>query len=136
MEDTRGVKRRKQDGAHELGQFIGRGGVSLTGLQKIGQMLAKSSSAADALASSTRKSLMETNKRAFDEVCCCEQLELEKGGHFKWELCDPGRLLAMRIANSRRLQDIYAELANARTIDIDNPLGLIVAFDEFTPGNK
>ena len=59
MEDTRGVKRKKQDGAHELGQFIGQGGVSLTGLKKIGQLLAKSSSAADALASSTRKSLME-----------------------------------------------------------------------------
>ena len=61
---------------------------------------------------------------------------LTGGGRFTWEFCDPGLLMALCIQEIPMLQDIYARLANDRVIDMDHPLSLIVAFDEFTPGAK
>ena len=131
-----GRKRRKRDSA-QLAQFLGAGGVSMGGLLRISQKLREDSSAGETLSSCvSNRPLIEANNRSFLEVRRFEQLELEKGGHFAWEFCEPGHLLAIMVAASPRLQDIYAELANARSIDVDNPLSLIVAFDEFTPGNK
>ena len=135
MENPNGAKRSRRDST-KLTQFIGRGGVSLKGLNQISQTLSADSEAADAFAHAHHGSLEEANNRSFLEIRCLEELELVDGGHFTWELCEPGLLLAMMIAASPRLQDIYSKLANARAIDMDNPLSLILAFDEFTPGNK
>jgi hypothetical protein len=129
-------KRSKRDN-DQLRRVIGQSGVSLTNLKKLlGTLRHEESSSIDALTSCGYRALLKANAEGFLEVRCFEELETISGGTFTWELCEPGQLLALMLAASPQLQEIYASVANERAIDMDNPLSLIVAFDEYTPGNK
>ena len=58
------------------------------------------------------------------------------GGSFVWELIHPSLLLMKIISNSNFLQQIFGEVANTHPCTRDKPWGLVVGFDECTPGNK
>ena len=118
-------------------KLIGVGGISLKGLHDLLGKIRSASEADDGLLESVGyRAIKDANNEYFREVACTIELDLLGGGTFKWELCDPGRLLAFMIESSPQLMEVWAELANSREINCDNPLSLIVAFDEYTPGSK
>ena len=55
---------------------------------------------------------------------------------FGWELLDPCRLLAESVAASPFLQGLIASSLRDRPCDFERQWRMVIAFDEFAPGNK
>lgn len=64
------------------------------------------------------------------------QMPLTAGGTFTWEFADPNALLASMVAHSRQLNALFTEAVRRSPPSLDKPWSLVVAFDEFAPGNK
>jgi hypothetical protein len=69
----------------------------------------------------------------FDEVRCVEEMPSTRGGApIKWEFCDPSRLITTAIADSPHLMQAYTRTALRKGAA---PWGLVIGFDEYTPGS-
>ena len=57
-------------------------------------------------------------------------------GELDWQVANPSKLLAALVANSRALEQLYAETLTKHPPSVERPWSVVVAFDEFIPGNK
>ena len=79
---------------------------------------------------------MDANKEEFDKISRTIELPLSGGGMWKWSLLDPSQLLVSLVSNSPALQQVYADAWRRSPPSPQRPWSLVVAFDEFVPGNK
>ncbi len=54
----------------------------------------------------------------------------------EWAVAHPAKLLAAMVGESTALQRVYREAAERRPPRINSQWRVVVAFDEFIPGNK
>ena len=74
----------------------------------------------------------------FDNLSHTIQLRLvgTGGGTFAWEFAHPGKLLAVLVHERVPFQRMFAAAAAANPPSMQRPWSLILAWDEFAPGNK
>jgi hypothetical protein len=83
-----------------------------------------------------RRVLRESNQSSVSEMMRSFELPLLKGGTYTLHFVDPGLLLAALLQDSAALRDLYTAAWNRSPSSPDRPWSLVVAFDEFMPGNK
>jgi len=65
-----------------------------------------------------------------------EDLPLDKGGTFAWKYADPCELLMMVVSEAPLLSECFKHAAARSPPSRDRPWSLVLAWDEFCPGNK
>ena len=128
-------KRRKVDAVLDgasLEGLLHRGGISAAGLAEV---LAAIGSIAGG-ESAVRAAICAANRAKYDDVRHCFDVPLIGGGQKRWAILDPSKLLDMMLTESEGLQTIYANALGRFPSTPESPWRLVVAFDEFTPGNK
>ena len=118
-----------------LSRLLHTGSISKTGLASILREVSSGSSGSSSTKHWARK-LGRADHGRFDSLRLAVDMPLADGGSFSWELAHPGRLLAETVANSPGLQRIYLDAVGRSPPSVQNPWSLIVAFDEFAPGDK
>jgi hypothetical protein len=103
------------------------GGVSMQGLRNILGSVG--------IEGATKKHMEAANAEFFSRVRNSISLPLEKGGEFTWHFADPARALQELVDSSWELQEIYARAAARKPCSQAAPWSMIIAFDEFTPGD-
>jgi hypothetical protein len=104
------------------------GGVSRQGLQDILRRLQEQPLEGGVNADA----LQNAELTRFVAVRCTETLTLLDGSTWDWEFCDPAFLVARLLEDSAELQAVFDRaFAHASA----EPWDVVVAFDEFTPGN-
>ena len=98
-------RERKVDRA-QLRSFIGKGNVSMHGLEGISKAFRANPEAREALETCTRRNINDTNAEHFNNVKTSLEVRLTKGRTFTWELCDPGALMAYVIERDEVMQDL------------------------------
>jgi hypothetical protein len=83
-----------------------------------------------------RRALSEANKEILKRVGTTVDVDLKTGGSFKWELAEPNLLAAEMIACSPALQSLYADALRSHPCSMERPWKMVVALDEYTPGDK
>ena len=79
--------------------------------------------------SAARHAFFETVKTTLD-------VPTISGGNWVWELCQPNLLLSELVRQSAWLQAVFRSALAASPCSPDRPWSLVIAFDEFVPGNK
>ena len=79
---------------------------------------------------------MDANKEEFDKISRTIELPLSEGGMWKWSLLDPSQLLVSLVSNSPSLQQWSADAWRRSPPSPQRPWSLVVAFDEFVPGQQ
>lgn len=69
------------------------------------------------------------------DQCVSGQFLLKHGSFFTWEFAETSFLIPLLVYASGELHDIYTEAVRNHRCDIDHPWKVILAFDEFTPGD-
>ena len=72
----------------------------------------------------------------FSEVECTVDLPLKDGGDYTWTFVDPGLLLAKMVSECSALGAVYSAALAENPPRQDAPWHLIIAWDEFAPGDK
>jgi len=119
--------------AAKLQEILHTGGVSTLGLARL---LKRLSDADDVPVEVFRKRLMSANKDEFRKHEWKIQLQLADGEPWTWSLLDPATTLSTLLEKSKDLQAVYADAWRRVRCSPESPWRLVVAFDEFTPGNK
>ena len=104
------------------------GGISLRGLETI---LRKAG-----VEGAGQRSIRAANRELMQRVLHVENVPLKDGGEFAWEFAEPNLLIQTMVNESPALQELYAYAARRYPCDQAHPWRLMLAFDEFTPGNK
>ena len=104
------------------------GGISLRGLESI---LRKAG-----VQGAGKRSIRAANREVLERVLHVETLALTDGGEFLWELAEPNLVIQTMVNESPALQEVYAAAARRFPCDQAHPWRLMLAMDEFTPGNK
>jgi hypothetical protein len=76
------------------------------------------------------------NSIRFDSIEVAEGVPLEKGGTFAWKYADPCGLLMMVVSQAPLLSECFKHAAPRSPPTPDRPWSLVLAWDEFCPGNK
>jgi len=129
------AKRRKIDsviGDASLADLLHRGGVSSAGLASILARIGGST----ASESTNRSHLKAANKSEFTRIAHRITLQTVDGGDLHWPILDPSLLLQRLLEESVGLQELYQCALSRCPPSPSNPWRLIVAFDEYIPGNK
>jgi len=129
---TKRVRRLANDPSEQtllLQALLNEGGVSKTGLR---DLLRRLENSPDLLAGSAGR-VHDASESRWLLVKQSETLPTTDGREFIWEFCNPNLLMAMLINESPALQEVYAVIANKMR---DDPLSLVVTFDEYVPGSK
>ena len=123
------------DGSLSLLQSLQGRGISQKQLREtLNRLRAASGAELDAL----RHNISDWDMRAargckFAELRHVENVTLEDGSMFEWEIAHPSLLLASFVESSPVLQSMYAKVANANR---ETPWRLVIGFDEYVPGSK
>jgi len=117
----------------KLQDVLHTGGVSISGLA---QLLKTLSDADDVPVEVFRKRLMTANKDEFRKHEFKIQLQLADGEPWTWSLLDPSTTLSTLLEKSKDLHLVYAHAWRRVRSSPESLWRLVVAFDEFTPGNK
>jgi hypothetical protein len=115
-----------------LRDILHTGRISTRGLSQILRKLKSSPSAV----LRSRDQLYDANTAPFDAISVTREVPTKDGPFFSWEFCDPNLLLSDTIARCPKFADAIGRLANEHNPVVDRPWSLVVAFDEFTPGNS
>lgn len=115
-----------------LADILHVGGASVIGLAR----LITSIRASDCSESTMRKHMMDANRADFERIAHTIELPLLEGGTWLWTFIDPSHLLVSLVNASPSLGQLYANAWRRSPPSPQRPWSLIVAFDEFTPGNK
>ncbi len=83
-----------------------------------------------------RQELGMLNRTEFLAMSCEDEVESVGGAGMKLVQADPGLLLARLVRESVQLQAAYTAAWARSASRADNPWSAIIAWDEFTPGNK
>jgi hypothetical protein len=82
------------------------------------------------------RSRTSAGPKRFQAVRRVETLDLDGGGEFEWEYCDPALLLCSLVEARPDVQALYSSALATSPPSLDSPWHLAVAWDEFVPGNK
>ena len=121
-------KRYRRADWSDIQELLNIGGISRAGLSELLTTLRN----ALALPSGCLKHLDAAYHQRFIEVKVTVPIEMDNGDIFTWELAEPSLLLQAMLDASKELTDLYHRTALMHTGDWD----IILAWDEFTPGNK
>ena len=114
-----------------LQQLLHTGGVSQSGLRDILKILR---SAPAGVVEASEHRLSAAYQAQFEGMVCTLKLPLQDGTSFDLEYVDSGILLARLVAECPHLAALYdGHFPKEAQVDTWR---LVVAFDEFTPGNK
>jgi hypothetical protein len=125
---SRNAKRARLEQAQSL---LHTGSISTAGLARLLDKLSSST-----VPQLSRMDLVRANMSIFDSVAHSIELDCLTGGPVLWEFCDPNKLVAHVLANSESLQRVWAHAAEKNPPSPSRPWRLVLAFDEFSPGNK
>jgi len=115
-----------------LPNLLHQGGVSMTGLASL---MATLRGADPSCNQWDRHVLGEANQEMFHRIKC-EDAVLLSGVPGSWLYVDPGKLLTILLCESATLQGLYDEAWARSPATPQAPWSLVVAYDEFVPGNK
>jgi hypothetical protein len=115
-----------------LHRLLQVGGVSHVGLSKVFSTLGVS---VGKHGSCRRQLLSDVGVEAFDGLCHIANMQLVDGGMFEWAFLHPCLMLAYMVRNSSHLADVYERALAMHPCTMASPWSIIVAWDEFTPGN-
>lgn len=118
--------------SQKLQQLLHKGGISMNGLADLVAALRED----DLSREHVRKKMADANRSKFEEIRHSVELPLAEGGSWVWHFLDPAKLLASLIAESASLQRLYTQAWRRSPPSPENPWSLVVAYDEFVPGNK
>ena len=79
--------------------------------------------------------LKDVNREHFDRVKMDLPLELTSGAPFAWSIASPVKLMELVISASPVMQSMLLLVAEAQGSQGSFTVGIIVGYDEFTPGN-
>ena len=130
------AKRRRQptpDEQNHLQHLLNIGGTSNRSLRKILEDVRASDSDFNY---SIREALDGAFHARFQEVALAVDLPLKGEGSFRWEFADPGLLLAKMVRECPALASVYLAAIRESPPGESNPWHLILAWDEFAPGDK
>jgi hypothetical protein len=113
--------------------LLHKGGVSMTGLASL---MATLRGADPSCIAWDRAVLGEVNQELFHRIKCSDAVRLLSGVPWSWLYVDPGKLLTVLLSESAALQGLYDEAWARSPATIQAPWSLVVAYDEFVPGNK
>ena len=119
-------------GPDRIAKALHTGGVSIAGLAKLIRVLTDG----DVGESRTRLRLLAANAEHFDSLECIDTLRMQDGTDWDWSTLEPGRLLALLVAESDELQRILSVAWTRSPPTAARPWSLVIGFDEFVPGNK
>ncbi len=126
------MAKRRRIGADRLPELLHTGHISMAGLADILHRLQ-----GDPLSASRLRALaVAENKSALTGLVHEVDLPLARGGTWKWSFFDPGKLLADLVSRSPALQEAYHSAMHRNPPTPSRPWSLIIAWDEFIPGNK
>jgi len=120
-------------GIRDLQELLHRGSISINGLS---DLLAHLQGPGELAPETIRKQLMGANMHHFNTAKCTIHLPLIAGGSWAWEFIDPGALLDAMLAASPSFRAVFQRAWDTRAPSVAAPWSLVVAFDEFIPGNK
>jgi hypothetical protein len=83
-----------------------------------------------------RMVLGQANQELFHRIKCVVELRLVCGAPWSWVYVDPCKLLNVLLTESVGLQALYDGAWARSPSTPQTPWSLLVAFDEFSPGNK
>ena len=112
----------------QCAELLHVGGASVAGLGKI---LRKTNAKRVG-----RNALLKANKQLLGRCLQSETLELTEGGEFTWEYADYNILLPELVEASDELQELFSVAARTHPCSQDSPWRLVLAMDEYTPGDK
>jgi len=134
-EDGNGKRRRRVTVADEgfLQRLLNIGGASNSSLRRILEQVQAHPGDLDF---SIRQALEGAYHTRFEEVAVSIELPFKNGGAWTWEFADPCLLLSAMVRGNVALQVVYASAIRTSRPTADNPWHLILAWDEFVPGDK
>jgi len=115
-----------------LADIIRTGGISNAGLQSVLSKIRESPEVLDA----TREDIGAAYHAKFSTVATVIRLDLKEGGTRPLDLCEPGLLVTKLLAERPAVMEEYAAAMRRWPPTSCNPWHLLVAWDEYTPGNK
>jgi hypothetical protein len=115
-----------------LPNLLHQGGVSMKGLASLMATLRGASTSCEW----DRKVLGQANHEAFDGIKCVDEVRLVSGALCSWTYADPCKLLTVLLSESVALQGLYDDAWARSPPTPAAPWSLVVAYDEFVPGNK
>jgi hypothetical protein len=83
-----------------------------------------------------RRGLGQANADLFHRIKCVDLVRMLSGDPWSWEYIEPGKLLNVLLTESVGLQALYDGAWARSPSTPQTPWSLLVAFDEFSPGNK
>ncbi len=116
-----------------LPNLLHQGGVSMTGLASL---MATLRGADPSCKQWDRHVLGEANQEMFHRIKCADAVRMLSGEPWSWAYVDPGKLLAVLMSESASLQGFYDDAWARSPASPQAPWSLVVAYDEFVPGNK
>jgi hypothetical protein len=116
-----------------LPNLLHQGGVSMTGLASLIATLQGTDTSGSQW---DRVGLGQVNRDIFNRIKCVDVVRLLSGDPWSWEYIEPSKLLNVLLPESVGLQALYDGAWARSPATPQTPWSLLVAFDEFTPGNK
>ena len=116
-----------------LPNLLHQGGVSMTGLASL---MATLRGADPSCNQWDRHVLGEANQETFHRIKCEDAVRMCSGVPWSWWYVDPGKLLTVLLGESAALQGLYDDAWARSPATPQAPWSLVVAYDEFVPGNK
>jgi hypothetical protein len=116
-----------------LPSLLHQGGVSMQGLASLIATLQGTDTSGSQW---DRKGLGQANREMFDRTKCVDVVRMLSGDLWSWEYIDPCKLLTVLLTESVGLQALYDGAWARSPATPQAPWSLLVAFDEFSPGNK
>ena len=86
--------------------------------------------------STALRELHDARRARYDLVKTTLRVERVNGGFWDWHLVNPNEMVPMLVAESEGLQRLFWEKLQVAPCSLQQPWNLVVAFDEFVPGNK
>ena len=119
--------------ADMIPNLLHQGGVTMQGLAKVIAALQGTDTSGPQW---DRIGLGDVNQAMFHRTKCVDVVRMLSGNPWPWEYIDPCKLLTVLLTESVGLQALYDGAWARSPATPQTPWSLLVAFDEFSPGNK
>jgi hypothetical protein len=116
-----------------LPNLLHQGGVSMQGLASLIATLQGTDTSGSQW---DRVGLGQVNQEIFHRIKCVDVVRMLTGEPWSWEYIEPSKLLTVLLTESAGLRALYEGAWARSPATPQSPWSLLVAFDEFSPGNK
>ena len=116
-----------EDGPSAL-QRLGALGISRLDIGRVMEILAEQSA--------SNRRITQSRRSRFEDVKISIPIQQSNGVTWDWPIAHPGHLLTRLVSESVPLQSIFASRLALEPSAKSSPWDLVIAFDEFVPGNK